>query len=116
MEKVIESDHIFTVRCKVFVKKDDKFNVLGVGNLYIKSIAKSEKVQVIVRADNNLGNLLCNFVLSESIPIKRSGSKDVLLVCLPTPDVEPPPVPLIIRVKNSEEADKLSAVLEKHRK
>lgn len=116
LQKVVETDYLHTARCKVFVKKDGNFNVRGVGNLYLKSIESSGKVQVIVRADNNLGNLLCNFVLSESIPIKRMGNKDVMLVCLPTPDFEPPPVPIIIRVKNSEEADELFSLLEKHKK
>ncbi|XP_074026064.1 nuclear pore complex protein Nup50 [Leptinotarsa decemlineata] len=113
---VTETDYIYTIRCKVFVKKDDKFGDRGVGNLYLKSIEGSEKVQLIVRADTNLGNLLCNFILSESIPTKRMGNKDVMLICLPTPEFKPPPVPILLRVKTSEEADKLLEVLEKHKK
>ncbi|KAG5890812.1 hypothetical protein JTB14_008253 [Gonioctena quinquepunctata] len=113
---VEESDHIYTIRCKVFVKKDDKFGDRGVGNLYLKTIENSEKYQLIVRADTSLGNLLCNFILSGSIPTKRLGTKDVMLVCLPTPDCKPPPVPILLRVKSSEEADKLLEVLEKHKK
>ncbi|KAJ8919290.1 hypothetical protein NQ315_003874 [Exocentrus adspersus] len=113
---VVEKDHVFTTRCKVFVKKDASFGDRGVGNLYIKPIDNSEKMQLIVRADTNLGNLLCNFILSESIPIKRMGKKDVMLVCLPTPDFKPPPVPILFRVKSSDEADNLLKVLEKHKK
>lgn len=113
---VLEKDHIFTTKCKVFVKKDGSFGDRGVGNLYLKPIENSEKVQLIVRADTNLGNLLCNFILSTNIPTKRMGKKDVMLVCLPTPDFKPPPVPVLLRVKSSEEADKLLEALEKHKK
>ncbi|KAJ8927113.1 hypothetical protein NQ314_020386 [Rhamnusium bicolor] len=113
---VVEKDHIYTTRCKVFVKKDGSYGDRGVGNLYLKPIEDSEKVQLIVRADTSLGNLLCNFILSENIPTKRMGKKDVMLVCLPTPDVKPPPVTLLLRVKSSEEADNLLEILEKHKK
>lgn len=113
---VVEEGHIYTVRCKVFVKKDGNFSDRGVGNMYLKPIENSEKVQLIVRADTNLGNLLCNFILSENIPTKRMGKKDVMLVCLPTPDTKPPPVPILLRVKSPEEADALLETLEKHKK
>ncbi|KAJ8956176.1 hypothetical protein NQ318_020727 [Aromia moschata] len=114
---VVEKDYIFTTRCKVFVKKPDgNYGDRGVGNLYLKPIKSSGKVQLIVRADTNLGNLLCNFILAECIPTKRIGKKDVMLVCLPTPDVKPPPIPVLLRVKSPEEADNLLEVLEKHKK
>lgn len=113
---VVEEGHIYTTRCKVFVKKDASFADKGVGNLFLKPIPSSEKVQLIVRADTNLGNLLCNFILSASIPIKRLGKKDVMLVCIPTPDTKPPPVPMLLRVKSPEEADRLLENLEKHKK
>lgn len=113
--KVVEEDHIYTTRCKVFVKKDGKFGDRGVGSLYLKPIPTSNKVQVIVRADTNLGNLLCNFILSENIPTQRMGNKDVMLVCLPMPDSKPPPVPVLFRVKSSEEADTLLKTLNENK-
>lgn len=113
---VVEKDYLYTTRCKMFVKKEKEFSDRGVGNIYLKSIENSEKVQVILRADTNLGNLLCNFILSEGIPITRVGKKDVMLVCLPTPDSKPPPVPVLFRVKSPEEADKLFETLNKHKK
>lgn len=113
---VVEKDHIYSIRCKVFVKKEDNFADKGVGNLYLKSIPDNEKVQLIVRADTNLGNLLLNFILSKNVPLKRMGKKDVMLVCLPTPETKPPPVPILLRVKTSEDADNLLEVLEKHKK
>lgn len=113
---VVEEDHIFTKRCKVFVKKDGNFGDRGVGQLFLKPVAGSEKVQLIVRADTNLGNLLLNFILSESIPLQRMGKNNVMLVCIPTPDTKPPPVPVLLRVKTTEEADELLKILEKNKK
>lgn len=113
---VVEEGHIYTTRCKVFVKKDNAFTDRGVGNLFLKPVPSSEKVQLIVRADTSLGNLLCNFILSASIPVKRLGKKDVMLVCIPTPDAKPPPVPILLRVVSPEIADELLETLEKHKK
>lgn len=113
---VVEEDHVYTTRCKVFVKKGDSFGDRGVGTLYLKPIEKSEKLQLIVRADTNLGNVLLNLILSKSVPTKRMGKKDVMLVAIPTPDAQPPPMPLLLRVKSPEEADNLLDVLEKHKK
>ncbi|KAF5282034.1 hypothetical protein FQA39_LY00558 [Lamprigera yunnana] len=113
---VMEDGHIYSVRCKVFVKQYDTFGDRGVGNLFLKPVPDSDKIQLIVRADTNLGNLTCNFILSKSIPIQRLGQKDVMLVCLPTPEHKPPPVPVLFRVKSSEEADALLKTLEKHKK
>ncbi|XP_060530987.1 nuclear pore complex protein Nup50-like [Cylas formicarius] len=112
---VVEKDHFYTTRCKVFVKKGDNFSDMGVGSLYLKPIEKTEKVQLIVRADTNLGQLLCNFILSKSLPIKRIGKKDVMLVTIPTPNSQPTPVPILLRVKSSEDADNLLETLEKHK-
>lgn len=113
---VVEKDYLYTTRCKMFVKKEKEFSDRGVGNLYVKSIENSEKVQIILRADTNLGNLLCNFILSENIPVTRLGKKDVMMVCLPTPCSNPPPVPILLRVKSPEEADKLFETLNKYKK
>lgn len=114
--RVVEDDNIFEKRCKVFVKKDGNYSDRGVGQLYLKPVAGSEKVQLIVRADTNLGNLLLNFILSESIPLQRMGKNNVMLVCIPTPESKPPPVPILLRVKTSEEADELLKILEKNKK
>ncbi|XP_044254758.1 nuclear pore complex protein Nup50 [Tribolium madens] len=113
---VVEEGHIYSIRCKVFVKKEGKFGDHGVGTLYLKPIPNSEKVQLIVRADTNLGKLICNFILSESIPMQRMGKKDVMLVCIPNPDMQPPPVPILLRVKSPEDADELLKTLQKHKK
>lgn len=113
---VVEEGHIYTARCKLFVKKEGKFTDRGVGNLFLKPVPDNDKVQLIMRADTSLGNLLCNLILSTNIPMQRMGNKDVMLVCIPTPDSKPPPVPILFRLKSSEEADELLRTLEKHRK
>ncbi|XP_018331221.1 nuclear pore complex protein Nup50 [Agrilus planipennis] len=113
---VIEEGHVYTIRCKVFVKKGDSFADRGVGNLFLKPISESNKTQLVVRADTNLGNVLLNFILSENIPFQRMGKKDVMGVALPTPDSKPPPIPILLRVKSPEEADNLLQQLEKYKK
>lgn len=113
---VVEDGHIYSIRCKVFVKKEGAFGDHGVGTLYLKPVPNNEKVQLIVRADTNLGKLICNFILSESIPMQRMGKKDVMLVCIPNPDMQPPPVPILLRVKSPEDADELLKTLQKHKK
>lgn len=102
-------------RCKVFVKKDGNYSDRGVGTLFLKP-APNDKMQLIVRAVNSLGNLLLNTLLTESIPIKRLNKTNIMLVCLPLPTAEPPPVATLLRVKTSEEADALFEALEKHKK
>lgn len=113
---VVEQGHMYSVKCKVFVKNKDGFKDRGVGTLYLKEVPDSGKTQLIVRADTNLGNLLCNLILSQGIPTKRMGKKDVMLICLPTPESKPPPVATLLRVKSPEMADELLAALEKHKK
>lgn len=44
----------------------------GVGTLYIRPVdEEGTKYQAIVRADTNLGNILLNIILKDSIPSKR---------------------------------------------
>lgn len=44
---VVEEGHVYTTRCKVFVKKDGSFSDRGVGNFFLKPIPDSGKYQVI---------------------------------------------------------------------
>lgn len=112
--QVEESDSIFSKKCKVFVKNEDKFGDRGVGTLHLKPVEGQKKTQLIVRADTNLGSLLLNILLNESVPTKRMGKKDVLLVAVPMP-TDKKPTQILIRVKTEEEADKLLQTLEKHK-
>lgn len=112
---VVENDSLFDIRCKVFVKKDSEYASRGTGTLYLKS-APNDKIQLLVRADTNLGNILINFLLSAAIPAKRMGKNNVMMVCIPTPEDGTKAMPILLRVKNEEEADKLLAEITKHSK
>ncbi|XP_043491607.1 nuclear pore complex protein Nup50 [Polistes fuscatus] len=110
---VTEEGAIFEQRCKVFIKKDGSFSDRGIGTLFLKPTPNG-KTQLIVRAENSLGNLLLNTLLTESIPTQRMNKNTIMLVCLP--DSQPPPTPVLLRVKTSEEADVLLETLDKHKK
>ncbi|KAI4494404.1 hypothetical protein M0802_008896 [Mischocyttarus mexicanus] len=110
---VTEEGAIFEQRCKVFIKKDGNFSDRGIGALFLKPTPNG-KTQLIVRAENSLGNLLLNTLLTESIPTQRMNKNTIMLVCLP--DSQPPPTPVLLRVKTSEDADVLLETLNKHKK
>lgn len=97
------------------MKKDGNYSDRGVGMLYLKPTPNG-KMQLIVRADTALGNLLLNTLLTSSIPTKLMNKNTIMLVCLPLPDSTPPPVPVLLRVKTSEAADELLETLNKHKK
>lgn len=54
---VPDCTHCFPHRCKLFYKKDNEFKEKGVGTLHLKPTA-SQKTQLLVRADTNLGGYL----------------------------------------------------------
>lgn len=95
------------------MKKDKDFTDRGVGTLYLKPVKDSEKTQMLVRADTNLGKILINLILSEGIPSQRMGKNNVMMVCVPTPE-ETKPVSILLRVKTGEEADELLEKIKKH--
>lgn len=63
-----------------------------------------------------VGNILLNIILQSSMPCSRVGKNNVMVVCVPNPPVDDKnttsPVPLLIRVKTSEDADELHKTLE----
>ncbi|XP_031634125.1 nuclear pore complex protein Nup50 [Contarinia nasturtii] len=109
---VVEDESIYSKRCKVFVKDDGDYKDRGTGTLYLKNV-KDDKVQLIVRADTNLGNILLNIILSSAIPAKRLKN-NVVLVCIPTPDSEPKPRSVLVRVKTEDDAKELLETIEQH--
>ncbi|XP_038213195.1 nuclear pore complex protein Nup50 [Zerene cesonia] len=113
---LVEENSVFDKKCKIFFKKDGNFVDKGVCTLYIKKIEENGKHQLLVRANTSLGTVLLNMILSVSIPTQRMGKNNVMLVCIPTPDAKPPPTPVLIRVKTSEEADDLLEILNKYKK
>lgn len=112
--EVKEEDAFYSKKCKLFYKKDNEFKEKGVGTLHLKPTA-SQKTQLLVRADTNLGNILLNVLVPPSMPCTRTGKNNVLIVCVPNPPVDEKnatsPVTMLIRVKTSEDADELHRVL-----
>lgn len=96
----------------MFVKKDSDFVERGVGTLYLKPVKDSEKTQMLVRADTNLGNILVNLLLTNGLPCQRMGKNNIMMVCLPTPE-ESKPMSMLLRVKTAEEADELLEEIKK---
>lgn len=113
---VVEEDSKFSKRVKVFFKQDDSYSDRGVGTLYIKEVEAGAKSQLLVRADTNLGNILLNILLTEGIPLRRLGTNNVMLCCIPTPDAQPPPKSVLLRVKTAAEADELLETIKKYQK
>ncbi|CAG9804381.1 unnamed protein product [Chironomus riparius] len=110
---VVEEDSLYSKRCKVFVKSGADYADRGIGTLFLKKV--DDKVQLIVRADTNLGNILLNIIICDGLPTSRLGKNNVMIVCLPTPESKPPPIPVLVRVKTAVEADELLATLEKYK-
>ncbi|XP_053665347.1 nuclear pore complex protein Nup50 [Anopheles marshallii] len=110
---VEEKDSLYSKRCKLFIKADGSYSDRGVGTLHVKMV--DGKVQVLVRADTSLGNILLNIILNESVPLQRLGKNNVMMICLPTPDAKPPPTSVLLRVKTTEEADELYESLLKYK-
>lgn len=73
-----------------------------------------------MRNDTALGKILLNVFLGEATPISRYGKNNVLLMSIPNPPVftkdsdgdNSKPVSYLIRVKTSENADKLHKQME----
>ncbi|CAL8323464.1 unnamed protein product [Lota lota] len=115
VREIKEKDAFYSQRCKLFYKKDSEFKEKGVGTLHLKPTAEG-RTQLVIRADTNLGNILLNIVLQASMPSSRMGKNNVVLACVPNPPVDTKsptvPVPMLIRVKTSDDADALHKILE----
>ncbi|XP_008303236.1 nuclear pore complex protein Nup50 [Stegastes partitus] len=115
IKEVKEDDAFYSKKCKMFYKKESEFKEKGVGTLHLKQTTDG-KTQMIIRADTNLGNILLNIMVHSSMPCSRVGKNNVMVVCVPNPPVDDQnpssPVPLLIRVKTSEDADELHKTLE----
>ena len=113
-DPVVEEDAIFSKKCKLYYKKADSYVERGKGNLHVK-MTDEEKIQVVIRADTSLGNILLNTLVTASTPLERIGKKDVMLVTLPNPPIDPKaesePVTFLVRVKSTEDADEVKQKL-----
>ncbi|GAB0089299.1 Nuclear pore complex protein Nup50 [Sergentomyia squamirostris] len=110
---VVEEDSVFSKRCKVYIKTGDGYKERGIGTLYLKSVNEGKKIQMIVRADTSLGNVLVNLLLTKGIPAQIMGKNNVMMVCIPNADMDKP-VSMLLKVKNAEEADELLTAIKKH--
>lgn len=112
-KQVVEEESIYSKRCKVYVKVDADYKDRGTGTLYLKKV-KDDKVQLIVRADTNLGNILLNTLLSSTGPANLVKN-NVSLICIPTPESEPKPRTVLIRVKSEKDAAELLDEINKYK-
>jgi len=110
VETIVESDAIYSKKCKLYYKKEGAYVERGLGNVYLKQTEES-KLQVIVRADNALGNILLNIIMTADIHVDRVGKNNVMIICVPNPPIDPKadpePVTFLMRVKTTEDADEL---------
>ncbi|KAK3518055.1 hypothetical protein QTP70_033277 [Hemibagrus guttatus] len=115
VREIKEKDAFYSKKCKLFYKKENEFKEKGVGTLHLK-LASEGKLQLLVRADTNLGNILLNIMVHASMPCTRTGKNNVMVVCVPNPPVDDKnpstPVPMLIRVKTAEDADELHKLLQ----
>lgn len=114
VKEIKEKDAFYSKKCKLFYKKDSEFKEKGVGTLHLKMVSDG-KLQLLVRADTNLGNILLNIMVPSSMPCSRTGKNNVMVVCVPNPPVDKnpgTPVPVLIRVKTAEDADELHQILQ----
>ncbi|KAG5267474.1 hypothetical protein AALO_G00222170 [Alosa alosa] len=114
VKEIKEKDAFYSKKCKLFYKKESEFKEKGVGTLHLKTVAEG-KLQLLVRADTNLGNILLNIMVSSNMPCSRTGKNNVMVVCVPNPAVDDKnpstPVPMLIRVKTAEDADELHKLM-----
>ncbi len=116
-KEIKEDGAIYSKRCKLFFKKNDEWKEKGLGHLHLKPCG--EKIQLLVRADTAIGNILLNIMLTSTMPLTRQGKNNVVLVCIPNPPIdgmsEKEMVPMLIRVKTAEDADELYEKLKEHK-
>ncbi|KAA0191706.1 Nuclear pore complex protein nup50 [Fasciolopsis buskii] len=127
VREIKEEGSVYNIRCKLFYKLDAEWRERGVGNLFIKPTT-SEKFQLLIRADTNLGNILLNILITRDIPFKRQKN-NLTFVCVPTPPLpvfgkqtkeqeqtdSSKPVPMLIRVKSEDNAIELLHKIDQHR-
>uniref|UniRef100_A0A183IM95 RanBD1 domain-containing protein n=1 Tax=Soboliphyme baturini TaxID=241478 RepID=A0A183IM95_9BILA len=112
LQPITEEGSTYSVKCKLFFKLPDKeYQERGIGYLFLKP-TDDAKTQLIVRADNTLGNILLNILLTAATRHSRVGKNNVSLAAVPNPPLEgsqnpSDPVVFLIRVRTAEDADQL---------
>ncbi len=100
---------VFNLRCKLFYKLDKEFKEKGLGMLHLKSIEDSDKTQMVIRAETNLGNILLNILLNDKMMFKATKN-NIMFMCVPNPEIKgtgPGPVSMLIKVKAADVAEEL---------
>ncbi|CDW54845.1 nuclear pore complex protein Nup50 [Trichuris trichiura] len=115
-----EDGSIHDVRCKLYYMDDDKkYNDFGIGQLYVKPLT-SGRVQLIIRADNSLGNLIFNVAIDQSTPITKAGKNGLSIVVVPNPPIKKAsgdqPTVALLRVKTDVQLTELLDKIEEAKK
>merc|ERR1711962_331122 len=105
-------DALYQKKSKIFYLKDGNYKEIGVGLLFIKPL-ENDKASILVRADNTLGNILLNVAIPPSPAPVKQGKNNCLLPVVLNPPIEgvEGAVPLLIRVKTSDDADELIEII-----
>jgi len=103
-KQVKEDDSLYEIRCKIFGKLNGAYKDKGIGVLYIKK-SDAGKYQVVVRAENNLGTILLNILLTKDLPVTANGMK--VITCDLSGD-NGKPLSIVIKVKSEADATELS--------
>lgn len=109
-----EEDALYSIRCKLYYKKEDTYADRGVGQLYLKP--SGSKTQLLIRADTAISQVLLNILITSVTPIQRQGKNNIMVMCIPNPAINEKEkdkvVAMLIRVKTGDDADQLFSVLE----
>jgi nuclear pore complex protein Nup50 len=110
-----EENSFFSTKCKLFLKKDGKYEERGKGFAHLKKCGDSDnKTQLVIRSDNALGSILLN-IMVESARIEKVSDNNILLATVPNPPIpgeESGPATFLIRVKK-ELRDEMFSHLQK---
>ena len=114
VKPVAEEGSLYSKKCKLFYKKEAAYRELGLATVHLK-LTHNRKVQVVVRAETSLGNILLNVLVSEGVSVERVGKNNVMLIWLLNPPIdpkaEPEPATFLLRLKTGQEADELKQKL-----
>ncbi|RDD40800.1 Nuclear pore complex protein Nup50 [Trichoplax sp. H2] len=111
---VTEDDAIFSARCKLFykLKKDDKdWKERGVGTIYLKK-TETSGLQLVIRNDSSLGNILLNIAVSKTFPMSIVKEKNLSFITVANPPIDPKdvstdPTTFLMRLKSATDATSL---------
>lgn len=110
-----ENDAVFESKSKLFCFKNGKYEELGVGQLYLKSL-DDKKIQLIMRNDSALGTIMANTLLNESVNFTKRNAKNVQLTCVLDPTKSTKPQTVLFKFKDSQITDSFENELNKLKK